>query len=105
MWTRNGPPILAAIYDFAFEYKKWWAKRCFRCPLVDVLFFQSIKNEFSETLKLVSAGAPLRSETNEFLRIYLDLNVTIEYGATIRAAISTFKRFDYDNEAVRSFFC
>lgn len=106
--TRNKSAYLSALYDFAFEYKKKWVKRRFICRLIDVLFFKSIKNEFSKKLETItSGGAPIRPKTLTFLKLYLNINITLAYGATesMRAAISTFGLFDDDNEAVRSSSC
>ena len=95
---KSKPPYLKAIYDFAYEYKKKWTKRRFKCRLMDALLFRPVKNEFSKRLEIIfSGGAPVRLETGTFLKLYLDTKLTLGYGSseTMGVAISTFDQFDH----------
>ena len=96
-------PYLAAIYVLAYEYKKRWTKRRFRCRLMDALLFQPVKNRFSNQLKSIFVGgAATRLATMNFLKLHLNVNVTEEYGATesLGVAVATFDQFDNDSETV-----
>ena len=93
-------PCWAAVYDFAYEYKKSWAKRGFRCRLLDALLFRPIKKRFSERLEFIfTGGNPLRPESCTFLKLYLGAKLTIVYGSTeaFGCAMSTFDQFDDAN--------
>ena len=50
---------------------------------MDVLLFNPIKNRLSSRLvNIFTGGAPLRPETGIFLKLYLNVNLAIGYGAT-----------------------
>lgn len=90
-----------AIYEFAYEYKKKWTERGFRCRILDALLFNRLKRPFSRHLELIyTAGAPLLPETGLFLRLHLNANLTLAYGSTETTggiALATYDQFDRGN--------
>lgn len=103
---RNGPIYLQAIHEFAYSYAKMWARRGFRCRLMDALVFKPVKNRYSKRLEVVfTGGAPVLHETCTFFQIYFDAKVTLGYGSSecMAHCVSSFDRFD-DTDAVSSLF-
>lgn len=97
---RSKSPLIAAIYDAAYEYKKRWSRRGFQCRLTDAILFQPIREKFSKRLKLVlTGGAPLTAECSTFIKQYLNVDLTLVYAATECAAscLSAFDKFDDGN--------
>lgn len=75
---RNKSPYLAGIYNFAYEYKKRWGRRGYRCRMMNALLFKHIKEQFGGKLKLVVAGgAAMTLETQMFIKLYLDIPLVL----------------------------
>lgn len=57
---RSKSPLIAGIYNWAYEYKKKWSLRGFKCRMMDKIFFKMITDKFGGNLKMVlTGGAPL----------------------------------------------
>lgn len=99
----NKSAYVAGIYNFAYEYKKRWSARGFKCNLIDAIFFKYIQNQFGGKLKLVVAGgAPLMLETQIFIKLYLNVQLILGYSSTectANGAVSAFDNFDHANTA------
>lgn len=97
----NKSAYVAGIYNFAYEYKKRWAARGFKCRLIDAIFFNYIQNQFGGKLKLVVAGgAPLMLETQIFIKLYLNVQLILGYSSTectANGAVSAYDCFDHAN--------
>lgn len=97
---RDKSPLAASVYDFAYEYKKRWSRRGFKCRLTDAVLFRPIREKFSKRLKLVlTGGAPLTSESSVFIKQFLGVDLTLVYAATECSAtcLSSFNKFDDGN--------
>lgn len=71
-------PYIAGVYNFAYEYKKRWGARGFRCRMMNAVFFSYIKKQFGGKLRLVVAGgAPITLETQVFIKLYLDVQMVL----------------------------
>ena len=67
---------------------------------MDDLLFNPVKNRLSKRLAhIFTGGAPLHPETGTFLKLYLNVNLRLGYGATetMGAAGGQFSQFDHDN--------
>lgn len=65
--------------------------------MLDAMFFSSIKSRYSDQLRLIfTGGAPLRKETNAFIKHYLDTKLIHVYASTEVVAISLaiYDQFD-----------
>jgi len=98
---RSKSPYVAGVYDWAYQYKKKWAERGFKCRLIDAIFFKLIRDQFGGRLKMVVAGgAPLMLETQIFIKMYLNVQLALGYSSTEctgNGCISIFDEFDHAN--------
>ena len=103
---RSKPSYLASVYNFAYAYKRKWTSRRFRCRLIDALLFQSLKNGLSNKLQIVfCGGSPLGLETSIFLKLHLNIKVSLAYGATETMVIAKTISDQFDHpETVSSLF-
>ncbi|CAN1341021.1 Long chain acyl-CoA synthetase 1 [Linum perenne] len=80
-------PIRRTIFDFLYRYKLGWMnmgfKQKYSSPLADLLAFRKVKAKLGGRLRLiVSGGAALSSEVEEFLRVTCCAFVVQGYGLT-----------------------
>ncbi|CAI0405855.1 unnamed protein product [Linum tenue] len=80
-------PIRRRVFDFLYRYKLAWMnmgyKQKYSSPLADLLAFRKVKAKLGGRLRLiVSGGAPLSSEVEEFLRVTCCAFVVQGYGLT-----------------------
>ncbi|KAL9168279.1 hypothetical protein ABFS82_04G005200 [Erythranthe guttata] len=82
------------IFDMLYKYKLYWMNRGHKkkdaSPLADLLAFGKVKNRLGGRIRLiVSGGAPLSSEVEEFLRVTSCAFVVQGYGLTESCGLST----------------
>ncbi|KAL1558374.1 Long-chain-fatty-acid--CoA ligase 2 (Long-chain acyl-CoA synthetase 2) (Fatty acid activator 2) [Salvia divinorum] len=87
-WRRRG------IFHLLYRYKLHWMKKGYKqkdaSPLADFLAFGKVRSRLGGRLRLiVSGGAPLSSEVEEFLRVTSCAFVTQGYGLTESCGLST----------------
>ncbi|XP_041990996.1 long chain acyl-CoA synthetase 1 isoform X2 [Salvia splendens] len=87
-WRRRG------IFHLLYRYKLHWMNKGYKqkdaSPLADFLAFRKVKSRLGGRLRLiVSGGAPLSSEVEEFLRVTSCAFVTQGYGLTESCGLST----------------
>uniref|UniRef100_A0A8D8RCC4 long-chain-fatty-acid--CoA ligase n=1 Tax=Cacopsylla melanoneura TaxID=428564 RepID=A0A8D8RCC4_9HEMI len=88
-------PFKRALFAFAFEYKRKWAKRGFRCPLVDKVVFGQTKKLLGGRVRLIlSGGAPLSPDTHELIKVCLCEKVIQGYGLTETTSCATVMHFN-----------
>ncbi|CAM8927464.1 unnamed protein product [Rhodiola kirilowii] len=80
-------PRRRKIFDLLYRYKLGWMNRGYRqkyaSPLADLLAFRKVKARLGGRIRLiVSGGAPLGSEIEEFLRVTCCAFVVQGYGLT-----------------------
>uniref|UniRef100_A0A7N0ZX83 Long-chain-fatty-acid--CoA ligase n=1 Tax=Kalanchoe fedtschenkoi TaxID=63787 RepID=A0A7N0ZX83_KALFE len=80
-------PRRRKIFDFLYRYKLGWMnmgyKQKYASPLADLLAFRKVKARLGGRIRLiVSGGAPLGSEIEEFLRVTCCAFVVQGYGLT-----------------------
>ncbi|GER42815.1 long-chain-fatty-acid CoA ligase [Striga asiatica] len=82
------------IFDMLYKYKLYWLNKGYKqkdaSPLADLLAFGKIKSRLGGRLRLiVSGGAALSSEVEEFLRVTSCAFVVQGYGLTESCGLST----------------
>ncbi|PIN15559.1 Long-chain acyl-CoA synthetases (AMP-forming) [Handroanthus impetiginosus] len=82
------------IFNMLYKYKLYWMNRGYKqkdaSPLADLLAFGKVKNRLGGRIRLiVSGGAPLSSEVEEFLRVTSCAFVLQGYGLTESCGLST----------------
>ncbi|KAI3449370.1 hypothetical protein Pfo_006035 [Paulownia fortunei] len=82
------------IFNMLYKYKLYWMNRGYKqkdaSPLADLLAFGKVKNRLGGRIRLiVSGGAPLSSEVEEFLRVTSCAFVVQGYGLTESCGLST----------------
>ncbi|XVF72781.1 hypothetical protein PTKIN_Ptkin12aG0148000 [Pterospermum kingtungense] len=80
-------PLRRRIFDALYKYKLYWMNRGYKhkhaSPLADLLAFRKVKARLGGRLRLLlSGGAPLSSEVEEFLRVSCCAFVVQGYGLT-----------------------
>ncbi|XP_022770781.1 long chain acyl-CoA synthetase 1-like isoform X3 [Durio zibethinus] len=80
-------PLRRWIFDALYNYKLSWMKRGYKhkyaSPLADLLAFRKVKAKLGGRIRLLlSGGAPLSSEVEEFLRVTCCAFVVQGYGLT-----------------------
>ncbi|XVF32926.1 hypothetical protein REPUB_Repub17cG0125100 [Reevesia pubescens] len=80
-------PLRRRIFDALYKYKLFWMNRGYKhkyaSPLADLLAFRKVKAKLGGQLRLLlSGGAPLSSEVEEFLRVTCCAFVVQGYGLT-----------------------
>ncbi|XP_022890504.1 long chain acyl-CoA synthetase 1-like [Olea europaea var. sylvestris] len=87
-------PRRRKIFDLLYRYKLYWMKLGYKqknaSPLADLLAFRKVKNRLGGRIRLiVSGGAPLGSEIEEFLRVTSCAFVVQGYGLTESCGLAT----------------
>lgn len=88
--VKKAGPFANTIFDFAYDYKLKWADRGFDTPILDKLIFGAAKKALGGRMRLIlSAGAPLSSETHRKVKLCLCITVIQGYGLTETSACAT----------------
>nr|XP_043620268.1 long chain acyl-CoA synthetase 1-like [Erigeron canadensis] len=87
-------PRRRKIFDILYNYKLKWMKLGYKqkyaSPLADMLAFRKVKNNLGGRIRcIVSAGAPLNPEVEEFLRVTSCALVLQGYGLTETCGLAT----------------
>ncbi|XP_010267912.1 PREDICTED: long chain acyl-CoA synthetase 1-like [Nelumbo nucifera] len=87
-------PIKRKIFDILYKYKLGWMrlgyKQKYASPLADLLAFRKVKDGLGGRVRLIiSGGAPLSSEVEEFLRVTSCAYFTQGYGLTETCGMTT----------------
>ncbi|PRQ45147.1 putative long-chain-fatty-acid--CoA ligase [Rosa chinensis] len=88
-------PRRQKIFDILYKYKLAWMNMGFKnknaSPIADLLAFRKIKNRLGGEIRLIlSGGAPLSAEIEEFLRVTCCCFVVQGYGLTETVGPTTF---------------
>jgi long-chain acyl-CoA synthetase len=79
----KGTPLQKAVFKLAYDYKLKWVRLGLTTPMIDSLVFKKITRVMGGKLRvIVSGGAPLSPETQEFVRVVLCAAVVQGYGLT-----------------------
>ncbi|CAL4105089.1 unnamed protein product, partial [Meganyctiphanes norvegica] len=79
----NQGPWLKALFDYALDYKLSWLKSGFDSPFCNWFVFRKIRALLGGKIRLVATGgAPLCSDTHDFIRCALGAPVLQGYGLT-----------------------
>lgn len=86
-------PRRRKIFDILYKYKLAWMnfgfKQKYASPLADLLAFRKVKDRLGGRVRLVvSGGAPLSAEVEEFLRVTCCAYVVQGYGLTETSGLS-----------------
>ena len=80
--TAKGP-LFAELFQFAYQYKKYWYKKGLDTPILNALLFKKVQGALGGRIKLLfSGGATLAKDVNEFFKICICKQVAIAYGMT-----------------------
>uniref|UniRef100_A0A5B6ZVT6 Long-chain-fatty-acid--CoA ligase n=2 Tax=Davidia involucrata TaxID=16924 RepID=A0A5B6ZVT6_DAVIN len=87
-------PFRRRVFDILYKYKLAWMNLGFKqknaSPLADLLAFRKVKARLGGRIRLIiSGGAPLSSEVEEFLRVTSCAFVLQGYGLTETCGLST----------------
>ncbi|KAI3741734.1 hypothetical protein L1987_59408 [Smallanthus sonchifolius] len=87
-------PRRRKIFDILYNYKLKWLKAGYKqkyaSPFADMLAFRKVKNKLGGRIRLiVSGGAPLSPEVEEFLRVTSCAFVLQGYGLTETCGLAT----------------
>jgi len=76
-------PVFLDIFNSAYQYKKYWVGKGFDTPLLNALFFKKLQGALGGRVKVIlSGGAPLANDVNEFIKICICPDIAIGYGMT-----------------------
>lgn len=79
----NGGTIPKILFNFAYEYKRSWARRGFDTPLINKLVFGKTREILGGRLRyILSGGAPLSPDTHDLIKNCLCVTVIQGYGLT-----------------------
>lgn len=83
-------PFAAGLLNFIVDYKKFWTRKGFTTPFINLTFCRFIKQMLGGRVKLIACGgAPLSPETHEFIAAVLNVNIVQGYGLTETTASAT----------------
>ena len=69
-------PAFAKIFDYCYEYKRYWMKRQRGTPICDRIVFNKIRALLGGNMRyVIVGGAPLSKETHEFIRTCLGITI------------------------------
>eukprot|EP00794_Sanderia_malayensis_P011017 gene11017-12181_t len=81
--VREGPGFLRLLFQFAYNYKLVHLKQGFDTPLLNRLFFSKIAGILGGRVRaILSGGAPLSSDTEDFMNVCFSCPVGQGYGLT-----------------------
>lgn len=76
-------PFLAGLFNFIVDYKKFWTRKGFTTPIINLVICRKVKQMLGGKVNLIACGgAPLSPETHEFIQAILNLNIVQGYGLT-----------------------
>ncbi|KAK4336910.1 hypothetical protein RND71_043475 [Anisodus tanguticus] len=95
-------PFLKELFNFLISYKKFWTKRGFKTPIVNMIVCNKIRSLVGGRIQhIVTGSAPLSPETHDYIRACLDVILIQGYGLTETAAGATLMDFeDFSNGRV-----
>lgn len=83
-------PFLAGLFNFIVDYKKFWTRKGFTTPIIDLVICRKVNQMLGGRVKLIACGgAPLSPETHEFIQAILNVNIVQGYGLTETTASAT----------------
>ena len=99
-------PLFVEIFNFVYQYKKYWFRKGFDTPIINALMFSKLREALGGKVKMLfSGGAPLANDVNEFFKICICPEVVIGYGSTeCTGGASCSDRFDEVGECGRPAF-
>ena len=99
-------PVFMEIFNFIYQYKKFWYRKGFDTPLFNSLIFKKLQEALGGKVKMLfSGGAPLANDVNEFFKVCICDEVVIGYGSTeVTGGASCSDRYDEVGECGRPAF-
>lgn len=78
-----------SLFNWAVTYKSFWINYGFQCPLTTKLIFKKTKSMTGGRVKTMIVGsAPFSPETQEFMRVVLDVDLLQGFGTTETMAVT-----------------
>merc|ERR1719342_1212724 len=75
--------VFKRVFDFCYNYKLWWNKQGYHCPLLERLIFKKLRQILGGRVDMmIVGGAPLAPKTQEFVRTCLDARLVQGYTMT-----------------------
>lgn len=82
--------VKKALFNYCLNYKNRWVRRGYRTPIVDAVIFKKVAAVMGGKMRImISGGAPLSSDTHEFIRNSLCTTLLQGYGLTETTAGAT----------------
>jgi len=76
-------PFFKELFAYCHKYKLYWLRRGFYTPVLDFLIFRNVKKLVGGRIRvMLSGGAPLSSETHDYIRVCLSVPLVQGYGLT-----------------------
>ena len=99
-------PVFMEIFNFIYQYKKYWYRKGFDTPFFNALIFKKLQEALGGKVKMLfSGGAPLANDVNEFFKVCICDEVVIGYGSTeVTGGASCSDRYDEVGECGRPAF-
>ena len=81
-------PRFERLFDYCYRYKRYWLDQGFNTPILNALIFKNLKAAVGGRLNsIVSGGAPLAPDVQDFFRVCMFDNLLLAYGLTESAGI------------------
>nr|GFD10502.1 long chain acyl-CoA synthetase 1-like [Tanacetum cinerariifolium] len=98
--------IFQILYNYKLKWMKAGYKQKYASPLADLLAFRKVKNRLGGRIRLiVSGGAPLSIEIEEFLRVTSCAFVCQGYGKSSKNKHKLTSYFTVESIPVLLYFC
>ena len=99
-------PVFMEIFQFIYQYKKYWYRHGFDTPLFNALIFKKLQKALGDKVKLLlSGGAPLANDVTEFFKICICNEVWNTFGSTeVSGGASCSDRYNAVGECGRPTF-
>jgi len=76
-------PLMNAIFNFSLEYKRRWVALGFDTPLLNAIIFKKLRDSLGGKVHLLlSGGAPLNPDIEEFFRLTISPRLATTLGMT-----------------------
>lgn len=76
-------PLNRVIFQFGYEYKQKWIALGFQTPLINKIVFNKLRLLIGGRVRLIiSGGAPLSAQTQEFIKLGFSVDMHQGYGLT-----------------------